>query len=221
MKLLIFADLHLDAPFSWMGATGRAAARRRQALCETLQQILQLARAENVDAILCGGDLYEQDRFSPDTANFLRSAFEQVQPTPVFIAPGNHDWYGPQSLYHTTDWSPNVHIFKSSRLEPVELDDGFTLWGGAHLAPAGTDNFLDGFAVGRSGTNIALFHASEMTALPFQEPEKQHDLLGTVKPPFDVVADRFSLQDHIKRRFPGFINSVKIDQFIKKFTIFF
>jgi len=156
-----------------MGATGRAAARRRQALCETLQQILDLARAENVDAILCGGDLYEHDRFSPDTVNFLRSAFEQVQPIRVLVAPGNHDWYGPQSIYHTNDWSPNVHIFKSSRLEPVELDDGLTLWGGAHLAPAGTDNFLDGFAVGRSGTNIALFHASEMTALPFQEPEKQ------------------------------------------------
>ena len=52
---------------------------------------------------------------------------------------------GPQSLYTVVEWSPNVHVFRESSLRRVELDDGLTLWGAAHLAPANTNNFLDGF----------------------------------------------------------------------------
>ncbi len=146
-----------------MGSSGPAASRRRQALCDTLQKIVTLAEQGKADAILCGGDLYEHDRVSPDTASFLKSAFARLNPIPVYIAPGNHDWYGPQSLYAHVDWSPNVHVFRSDRLEPVEIDDGVTLWGAAHLAPANTDNFLQGFQVDRGGVNIALFHGSERT----------------------------------------------------------
>lgn len=111
--------------------------------------------------MLCGGDLYEQERFAADTGAFLRSAFERIQPIRVFLAPGNHDWYGPQSLYHTVDWSPNVHVFREDHLEPVELEDGLTLWGAAHRAPANTSGFLESFSVGRAGVHLALFHGSE------------------------------------------------------------
>jgi exonuclease SbcD len=34
-----------------------------------------LAVERRVDALLCGGDLYEQDYVSPDTARFLRATF--------------------------------------------------------------------------------------------------------------------------------------------------
>lgn len=165
MKLLLFSDLHLDSSFAWMGSSGAAASRRRQALCDTLEKIVTLAEQVKADAILCGGDLYEHERVSPDTASFLRSVFARLDPIPVYIAPGNHDWFGPQSLYGYVDWSPNVHVFRSGRLEPVDLDDGVTLWGAAHLAPANTDNFLRGFRVDRAGVNVALFHGSERTWL--------------------------------------------------------
>jgi DNA repair exonuclease SbcCD nuclease subunit len=42
--------------------------------------------------VLFGGDLYEHERFSPDTGQFLRAMFEGIHPTPVYISPGNHDW---------------------------------------------------------------------------------------------------------------------------------
>jgi 3',5'-cyclic AMP phosphodiesterase CpdA len=137
MRLLHFADLHLDTPFRW--APPDVARARRRALRETLTRICRLADELNVDALTCGGDLYEQDRFTPDTAAFLRSAFTQVEPLPVFIAPGNHDWYGPASLYRQVDWPPNVHVFTEDRLSPVELADGLTMWGAAHRAPAEVD----------------------------------------------------------------------------------
>ncbi|MBB5808691.1 DNA repair exonuclease SbcCD nuclease subunit [Saccharothrix ecbatanensis] len=169
MRLLLFSDLHLDTHFRWAGAA--LARARRQALRDTLRQITALARTHQADALLCAGDLYEHDRFSPDTAQFLRAEFESVD-MPVFLAPGNHDWYGPQSLYRQVEWTPNVHLFTEDRFMPHELTEGLTLWGAAHRAPANTDGFVDGFSVDRGGVNLALFHGSETAAMGFQESGK-------------------------------------------------
>jgi DNA repair exonuclease SbcCD nuclease subunit len=129
----------------------------------------------DVDAICCGGDLYEQERFSADTGAFLRAQFARVAPIPVLLAPGNHDWLGPASLYRRLDWSDNVHIFDAPRLTAYELVEGFTIWGAAHCAPANTAGFLDDFTVpsGSSGVNIGLFHGSEQADLPGQESGKK------------------------------------------------
>lgn len=171
MRLLIFSDLHLDTPFTWAGA--KLARARRAALRETLCRIAALAESEGVDAVLCAGDLYEHDRFTPDTRIFLRDTFARLQPTPVFLAPGNHDWFGQDSLYRQGDWSPNVQVFSEARLVPIELADGLTLWGAAHCAPANTDGFFDsGFRVDRGGVNLALFHGSERSEFRWQEDGK-------------------------------------------------
>ncbi len=147
MKIVHFADLHLDSAFAWCGATGDAARRRHQALRDALLAIVDLTREVGADALFCAGDLYEHDRVTPDTAAFLRRTFAELDPVRVYIAPGNHDYYGSESLYATSEWSDNVHIFKESRLRPAALADGITLWGAAHRVPANTDNFLNGFRV--------------------------------------------------------------------------
>lgn len=180
MKLVLFSDLHLDSAFAWLGGNRGAGERRRRALRETLERIARLAQDEKADALLCGGDLYEQERFTPDTAAFLRATFEQVSPLPVYLAPGNHDCYGTASLYARVPWTPNVHVFRAGHLEPVTLADGLTLWGAAHQVPANTPNFLDGFRVDRSGVHLALFHGSERSWLSGQGEGKEPHA------PFDV-----------------------------------
>jgi DNA repair exonuclease SbcCD nuclease subunit len=126
MKLLHFADLHLDTSFRW--ADPSYARHRRRALEETLKEICRLAVRHQVDALTCGGDLYEHDRFTPHTRDFLQSTFAELSPIRVFLAPGNHDWYGPQSLYSQADWSDNVRVFTTPTLTAVPLTDGITLW---------------------------------------------------------------------------------------------
>jgi DNA repair exonuclease SbcCD nuclease subunit len=170
MRLLHFADLHLDAPFAW--ARPETARLRRRNRRETLTRILQLAEEERVDALLCAGDLFEHDRFTPDTVTFLRESFARTD-LPVYLAPGNHDWYSPRSPYALVEWSPNVHLFTDEQLTPVELTDGLILWGAAHRAPAGTGSFFAGFRTDRGGVHLALAHASERSALPFQESGKE------------------------------------------------
>jgi DNA repair exonuclease SbcCD nuclease subunit len=178
MKLLHFADLHLDAPFAWLEP--EAARRRRQHRRDTLTRILALAEAEQVDAVLCAGDLFEHDRVHPDTVAFLQASFARSTRR-IYLAPGNHDWYGPESPYAVTDWSPNVHVFREASLAPVPLGDRITLWGAAHRAPANTDGFFAGFPVTGPGVHLALAHASERSWLTAQESGKQPHA------PFDAV----------------------------------
>jgi DNA repair protein SbcD/Mre11 len=169
VRLLLFSDLHLDTPFVWAGpALARA---RRQALRDTLLRIVALAEELDADALCCAGDLYEHERFTPDTGEFLRATFTSAD-RPVLLVPGNHDWYGPASLYAQTAWSPNVVLFTGDRLVAHELVDGFTVWGAAHRAPANTDGFLDRFTVDRDGVSVGLFHGSERAGVAYQEQGK-------------------------------------------------
>lgn len=170
MRLVLFGDLHLDTPFKW--APPGVARARRQALRDTLDAIIDLALEHDADALCAAGDLYEHDMVAPDTGVVLSRAFARMGSTPVLVAPGNHDWLGPSSVYARTEWSPNVHIFRREQLRPRPLADGFTVWGAAHLRPAGTAGFLDNFRAEGSGTHVALFHGSLNSGLGFQEEGK-------------------------------------------------
>ena len=187
MRLLHFADLHLDAPFAW--ARPETARLRRRNRRETLTRILKLADEERVDALLCAGDLFEHERFTPDTVAFLRESFAKTD-RPIYLAPGNHDWYSARSPYAVVPWSPNVHLFTEARLTPVELADGLTLWGAAHRAPANTGPFFADFRPDRGGVHLALAHASERSALPFQESGKE------LHAPFDAAELEAAGIDH-------------------------
>lgn len=161
MKIVHFADLHLDSRFAWCGASGDAAKNRRESLRATLRDILQLARDERADALFCGGDLYEAQYVTPDTASFLRESFAAIDPLRVFVAPGNHDYYATSQCWATTNWSDNVHIFREPRMTSVALGEGVTLWGAGHAKPAGTSNLLANFRVAGEGVHLALFHGAE------------------------------------------------------------
>ena len=85
LKLAVLSDTHLDAPFVWAGP--EVARRRRRALRDALSRAVELAVELEVDAVLCGGDLYEHDRFSSDTGQFLRG-LRKAAPDPRLRLPG-------------------------------------------------------------------------------------------------------------------------------------
>ncbi len=172
MRLVAFSDLHLDAPFTGGGA--KLAELRRAELRRTLERIVELVGEVEAAALMCAGDLYEHDRFTPDTAAMLRRLFEKIHPVPVLISPGNHDWYGPSSIYATERWSPNVHVFDSEYLTPWDGRDdldGVRVWGFAHRKPSGTGDPLDGFATEGEALHIGLFHGSEASGWDWAKKE--------------------------------------------------
>ena len=129
IKILHAADLHLDSPFE--GLPEHKAAQRRRAQRELLSKIVQTAEDEKVALILLAGDLLDSDSTYTETAEEIKKAFGATD-IPVFIAPGNHDFYGRRSPYATIDFPENVHVFKSAGLEYVELHEpGVRVWGAA------------------------------------------------------------------------------------------
>ena len=207
MRLIHVADVHLDAPFAWAGSAGGAL--RRLAIRDTFTAAVALVRAEGADALCIAGDLFEHERVREDTARFLADAFASIAPVPVLLAPGNHDWFGPASIYHRTPWPANVTVFRSDRLEPVTLAEGCTVWGGAHLAPAGTRGFLDGFVVDRGGVHIGLFHGSERAAMSAEAATKvPHAPFTAAQIPaaglaFALVGHLHTPQDRPFHAYPG------------------
>ena len=170
MRILLVSDVHLDAPFVWAGPA--VSRKRRQALRDAFVSAIDLALNERVDAVLCGGDLFEHDRVSADTGRFLQAQFSGCRRFPYSSRQEITTGLGFESLYRRIEWSPNVYVFREPQLTPVDLLDGLTLWGAAHMGPSGTGNFLDGFRVSRGGVHLALFHGSELAVFVQEDRQK-------------------------------------------------
>ncbi len=128
LRFLHAADFHLDSPFRSLAAE-QAVARRRESR-ELLERLARHAARVQADVVLLSGDLFDSDNAYRETAEALARALGSI-PAPVFLAPGNHDWYGPGSPYAALDWPENVHIFRTGAVESVELPELNTVVHGA------------------------------------------------------------------------------------------
>jgi exonuclease SbcD len=140
-RILHCADLHLDHAFVERELAPSAAARRA-ALRDAFLRIVE--RARTCDALVIAGDLYEHEHVTGDTANMLAHALGELERT-VLLLPGNHDPHLPGSVYERTRWPANVHVFRRSEPEAVELAPGLVAWGiaytGRELDPATVRSF--------------------------------------------------------------------------------
>jgi exonuclease SbcD len=107
VKLLHLADLHLDRPF--VGLALEDARARRRELREALQRCLALAAEHRVDAITIGGDLWEDEHVTPDTARWVSHVLGSVE-VPVVLVAGNHDPLRPGGPHRRVQWPANVCV---------------------------------------------------------------------------------------------------------------
>lgn len=154
LNILHGADFHLDSPFAALPP--EQAAQRRKEQRELLERFAQLARDRRADLVLMSGDLFDSDKTYYETAQALARALGQI-PAPVFLAPGNHDWYGSRSPYASVSWPDNVHIFRTAEMERVELPElGCVVYGAAFPSPVQENSLLAGFRPGEDGDLLRL-----------------------------------------------------------------
>lgn len=91
MRFLHLADLHLDTSFA--GRSEALRTRLREAAREALRAAVDRALAEDVDAVLLAGDLFDGERLSYRTERFLVEALERLTAADIAViyATGNHD----------------------------------------------------------------------------------------------------------------------------------
>lgn len=129
IRILHAADLHLDSPFQSLGREKALVRRREQR--QLLTRIAVAAREYKADIAVFSGDLFDSEDIFSDTGRMLEEALASLG-IPVFIAPGNHDWYGPRSAWARLDLGDNIHVFTDEKIRCYELPElGARVWGAA------------------------------------------------------------------------------------------
>jgi DNA repair exonuclease SbcCD nuclease subunit len=157
-RILHAADFHMDSPFRELDAE-RARTRRAEQR-DMLSRVADIARRERAELVLLAGDLLDSAASYYETQEALINACEDMTPARVFIAPGNHDYYGARSPYAYAKFPPNAHIFKSGDIQRVDLPElGCRVWGAAFTEDRCAPR-LRGFAVdkNRDAADIMVMH---------------------------------------------------------------
>ena len=119
VRILHSADWHMDAPLRQFSPAQR---RELQARMQRLpDQIARICRREDCDLVLLSGDIFDGP-YSRGSYEAVARALEQMA-VPVFVAPGNHDFYGESSPWFRENWPENVHIFSSQTITSVALPE--------------------------------------------------------------------------------------------------
>lgn len=178
LKFIHGADFHLDSAFAAL-TPQQAAARRRESR-ELPFRLADYVNQNGVELVLLAGDLFDSAEAYRDTVEQLAAALGQMS-AQVYIAPGNHDWYGPGSPYLTVQWPDNVHIFTRSTIESVEWPEkNLVLHGAAFTAPEQAESLLSGFTVPADGKrHIGLLHGEIDPAEPRYDPLSKGDITAS------------------------------------------
>ena len=168
LRFLHAADFHLDSPFAAL--TPSQAADRRRESRELPARLADYLREHPADLVLLSGDLLDDGSGYRETGEALRAALGRME-VPVFLAPGNHDWYGPGSPYAAPGWPENVHIFRTAAAESVELPAlNAVVHGAAFTGPQQTAGLLTGFSAPADGrTHLMVLHGD------FDVPDSRYD----------------------------------------------
>lgn len=133
IRFLHAADLHLDSPFE--GLRAAQAAVRRSEQRALLQRMAELVQGEGLQLALLPGDLFDSALSFAETGEALSGCLRDMG-VPVFIAPGNHDWYSAHSPYARLRLPERVHVFTKNKIEAVTVPElGVRVYGAAYLGP--------------------------------------------------------------------------------------
>ena len=135
MRFLHIADVHLDSPFA--GRSEAMRTRLRRASLTALSRCVATAVAEDVDAVLIAGDLFDGTYLSFETERFLLGQLQQLsdEGIQVVYATGNHD-PGQGSRAGDLEWPDSVTVVAAAapRCVPITGRAGETV---GHVTAAG------------------------------------------------------------------------------------
>lgn len=178
IRFIHAADFHLDSAFGALSAR-QAAARRREGR-ELGFRLANYVNSHGIDLVLLAGDLFDSASAFRETGEQLAAALGQMKAR-VFVAPGNHDWYGPGSPWLTVDWPENVHVFREPLLTAVEVPEwNLTVHGAAFTAGEQAAGLLAGFAAPEDGRlHIGLLHGELDPAQARYDPIRREEIAAS------------------------------------------
>lgn len=112
-------DIHIGMELQGAGVRSRA---RKAEIKKTFLDVIALCQKEHTDLLLIAGDLFDGANTGREDMEDILIALSGLDHTRVFIAPGNHDFVNPASVYETCRWPVNTHIFRGA-METVVIPE--------------------------------------------------------------------------------------------------
>lgn len=162
-SVLHAADLHLDSPLTGLEAyAGAPVADIRSATRRALENLVDLALTEAVDALLLAGDIYDGDWRDYNTGLFFAGQMARLKQAdiPVFMVQGNHD--AASQISRQLRLPDNVRLFASRRPASIRLESaGLAIHGQSYPSRQVEQNLASAYPRADSGFfNIGLLHTS-------------------------------------------------------------
>lgn len=163
MKLIHAADIHLDSPMRGLAQyDGAPVQHLRLATRVALGNLVDLALAEEADALVIAGDLFDGDWLNHGTgAHFAREMSRLAETNiPVVIVAGNHD--AASRMSKSLRMPDNVRTLSAKRPETIVVDGlGLAIHGQSFPEPAVTEDLSASYPDPIAGAvNVGLLHTS-------------------------------------------------------------
>lgn len=142
IKVLHSADWHMDAPLRSFSPDQRIALRRE--MLALPGRIAEICIREGCDLVLLSGDIFDGFSSTPESISAVRNALIRMA-VPVFVAPGNHDYFCERSPWAREDWPGNVFVFPRPQLASYRLPELDCRVYGAGFNSSECAGILEGF----------------------------------------------------------------------------
>ena len=157
MKLIHCSDLHLDSPMETNLSPQKAKLRNTE-LCQSFSRMVGFAETQGVQLILIAGDLFDSERISSTTSDFVLSTIEGSPNIDFLYLRGNHDESDRAFAGKTI---PNNLKFFSDTWTYYHYD--FLTIAGAELTEDNCESIYDSLILDEQDTNIVTLHGQDTT----------------------------------------------------------
>lgn len=156
VSIIHCGDIHLGMELQGAGSRARS---RKAEIKKTFLDILSLCKQENTDILLIAGDLFDGANTGKEDMEDILVALSGLSHTRVFIAPGNHDFVNPASMYQVCQWPENTHIFRGEMDTVVIPEWEVSVSGAGFTSQYVKNSILSGFRVPNDGLlHIGVLH---------------------------------------------------------------
>jgi DNA repair exonuclease SbcCD nuclease subunit len=123
LRILHTADVHLGAPFRFLGPRG---ADHRRQLTATFSKVVDLAVTAQVDLFLVAGDLFDSPFPARGPVGEVLYQLERLESQGIWtvMVPGTHDRLEPGGVYDDEAFASlsRFHLFREREMTPLVLD---------------------------------------------------------------------------------------------------
>lgn len=118
IKFIHTSDIHLGKKFDIKNFSLKEREKRRQEIWDTFDEIIKLAKNEEIKYLFIAGDLTEGEYINFKSLKNIALKFKSIINTKIIITCGKSDPYNINSMYEYIEWPQNVYFIKNT--ESVE-----------------------------------------------------------------------------------------------------